>query len=98
MVFDKTSIRNGLVVLALVGVAFASAPARAGGRCKVTDPTGTPLNIRDMSKNIIGTIANGKIVHVLRYGHDDAGKPWANVATPSGRPLGWVYREFISCY
>lgn len=85
--------------LSALGVIVAfSGSAEAAGRCMVTDPTGTPLNIRDQQKNIIGTIPNGRIVVVQRMGEDDAGKPWALVATPGGRRLGWVYREFISCY
>ncbi len=94
----KMSMGTSLFIGAFgVAVAFSS-PAGAADRCKVTDPTGTPLNIRDQQKNIIGTIPNGRIVVVERMGADSAGKPWALVATPGGRRLGWVYREFISCY
>ena len=67
-------------------------------RCRVTDPTGTPLNVRDRNTNIIGTIENGWIVIIKRYGQDARGKPWAFVETPDGDPIGWVYREFISCF
>lgn len=69
----------------------------ASSRCKVTDPTGTPLNIRDGGKNIIGTLRNGTIVNILANGRDDRGKPWALISPQNGRS-GWVYREFISCY
>ena len=96
MICKMSHLRNASVVLLAL---LAMAPAMAASsRCKVTDPTGTPLNVRDIHKNIIGTLANGRIVHVLRDGFDDSGKPWAYVATPEGRELGWVYREFISCY
>jgi hypothetical protein len=95
MMFDLKRLRNlGVAIVALC----LAAPALASDRCKVTDPTGTPLNVRDENKNIVGTIANGRTVRVLRNGSDDNGKPWAYVATQGGRPLGWVYREFISCY
>lgn len=87
-----------LFLSALGATVALSGAAEATGRCMVTDPTGTPLNIRDQQKNIIGAIPNGRIVVILRMGEDDAGKPWALVATPGGRRLGWVYREFISCY
>ncbi len=93
---EKLSMTTGLTMAALA-VAWA-APALAGDRCKVTDPTGTPLNIRDQKKAIIGTIENGRLVYVQRYGQDSDGKPWAYVSTASGKRLGWVYREFISCY
>lgn len=69
----------------------------ASSRCKVTDPTGTPLNVRDQEKNIIGTLRNGVIVHILEEGFDDRGKPWVLITAQKGRS-GWVYREFISCY
>jgi hypothetical protein len=88
-----------VAVAALAALAALASPAfAASDRCKVTDPTGTPLNIRNIDKKIIGTIANGKIVFVTEYGEDDAGKPWVFVQNASGRKLGWVYREFISCF
>jgi len=83
------------------GFAFAAlvaAPAFAMERCRVTDPTGTPLNVRDAGMTITGTIENGRIVLIRRYGRDSRGKPWALVETPDGEPVGWVYREFISCF
>lgn len=95
---EKLSPVTGLTLAALAAAIAWAAPALAGDRCKVTDPTGTPLNIRDQSERIIGTIENGRLVFVQRYSEDDNGKPWAYVATPGGKRLGWVYREFISCY
>ena len=95
---ERLSPVTGIAVAFLTVTIAWAYPALGGDRCKVTDPTGTPLNIRDIHKTVIGTIANGRVVHIQRYGHDDAGKPWAYVATPAGRRLGWVYRELISCY
>lgn len=95
---QRHSFGVGLTLAALAAAIAWAASALAGERCMVTDPTGTPLNIRDQRKHIIGAIENGRVVTILRYGHDDAGKPWAYVATPGGRRLGWVYREFVSCY
>lgn len=94
----KHSLLTGLTLAAMAAAIAYAAPALAGNRCKVTDPTGTPLNVRDGHKNIIGALANGRDVYVQRYGADDNGKPWAYVATAGGKRLGWVYREFISCY
>jgi hypothetical protein len=51
------------------------ATARAQ-RCMVTDPTGTPLNVRRFDGKIIGALHNGEIVRVLRTGADPKGKPW----------------------
>jgi len=42
-------------------------------------------------------IQDGKAIVVQRYGEDEHGKPWAYVASTSGKRLGWLYREFISC-
>ena len=39
-------------------------------RYRVTDPTGTPLNVRDVHMKIIGLIENGWIVLIRRYGED----------------------------
>jgi hypothetical protein len=72
-------------------------PASASQRCMVTDPTGTPLNVRRFDGKIIGALHNGEIVRVLRTGSDPQGKPWAYVAYETNGE-GWVYREFISCY
>jgi hypothetical protein len=72
-------------------------PASASQRCKVTDPTGTPLNVRRFDNTIIGALHNGEIVKILRTGADPKGKPWAYVAYETNGE-GWVYREFISCY
>ena len=44
------------------GLAFAA----DGDRCKVTDPTGTPLNVRDgPNGKVIGTLANGALVAIV---------------------------------
>ena len=85
------------ITLVLILVMFFPIVSTASGRCKVTDPTGTPLNVRDRDKNIIGTVSNGIVVHILEEGFDDRGKPWVLVTARNGR-IGWVYREFISCY
>jgi hypothetical protein len=80
-------------VLFMVAIDFAS----ASQRCMVTDPTGTPLNVRRFDGKVIGALHNGEIVRVLRAGADRQGRPWAYVAYETNGE-GWVYREFISCY
>ncbi len=64
----------------------------------MTDPTGTPLNVRNIRGEILDTVENGRVVIVRRYGEDARGKPWSLIETPDGEPIGWVYREFISCF
>jgi hypothetical protein len=86
------------LAFAVAIAALAATPALAAERCRVTDPTGTPLNVRDLNMKIIGTLGNGLLVYIQRDGTDPRGKPWAFVAKPDGAPIGWVYREFISCF
>ena len=85
-----------------------SSPSLASGidlnskTCRVTDPTGTPLNVR-LSPNgkVISKIINQTVVYPQSINYDDAGKPWIliNVRQPGGdKMLGWVVREFVSCY
>ncbi|MGO9546770.1 MAG: SH3 domain-containing protein [Rhodomicrobium sp.] len=69
----------------------ASNAAQAG--CAVTDPTGTPLNIRSTPNGaIIGTLRNGASVTIQETLYDSRGRLWANIG------IGWVFREFLSCY
>jgi hypothetical protein len=93
MMIMRIALMTGIAAAAL-----AVAPALAVERCRVTDPTGTPLNVRDANMNIMGTIENARIVIIRRYGRDARGKPWAFVETPEGDPIGWVDREFVSCF
>ena len=93
MAFRRTPSRFALATFALA----LAAPVAAGQRCMVTDPTGTPLNVRRSDGKIIGALHNGEIVRILRMGADSNGKPWAYVAYETNGE-GWVYREFISCY
>ncbi len=79
------------VLLIAVALLATSAAARAG--CVVTDPTGTPLNIRSSPNGqIVGTLRNGTSVTIQTIVHDNQGRAWANIG------VGWVYREFVSCY
>lgn len=93
-----TASRLGLLAATLAcGLA---APALAQNRCAVTDPTGTPLNIRETPNgDIIGHVSNGAGIRVINTGSDERGRAWALIS-PRGRShvVGWVYREFVSCY
>jgi uncharacterized protein YraI len=65
----------------------------ASAACVVTDPTGTPLNIRSAPNgDIIGTLRNGATVTIYGTSYDSRGRLWANIG------IGFVFREFISCY
>jgi hypothetical protein len=69
-------------------------------RCRVMDPTGTPLNVRtEPNGPVVATLENGVLVTVLSQTTDARGKPWAFIGDYSdNRPLGWVFREFIACF
>ena len=88
-----------LIVMLVICLA-TTLPASAQSRCRVTDPTGTPLNIRTAPYGrIVGTIANGRLVTIIDRSQDRRGKPWVYIADAyNGEPLGWVYREFVSCF
>lgn len=88
------------IVLAAAVLAFSFGSAVAQSRCKVMDPTGTPLNIRTAPNGeVIGKAANGAMVSIIDQTRDNRGKAWVYVAhRDSGTPLGWVFREFIACY
>jgi hypothetical protein len=90
---------NKSLLLTAVLVA-TTLPAAAQSRCRVLDPTGTPLNIRTSPNgNIIGTLRNGLLVSIIDSTNDDRGRPWALVAQfETGRRIGWVFREFIACF
>ena len=80
--------------------------------CKVTDPTGTPLNVRESPNGErIGTLRNGTKVEVVGDNKDSKGRVWAYILWHGqGQRLkgysgakeyegyeGWVIREYLSC-
>ena len=65
--------------------------------CVIADPTGTPLNIRTSPNGkIVGKIANGERVRISDQTTED-GKQWAYISNTASRPMGWVFRRFLSC-
>jgi hypothetical protein len=89
--------------LSLAGIAIDTSPVSAAapkGGCEVTDPSPSPLNVRDEPwGNILRKLKDGTVV--WRTGQtetDDDGNTWVEVSLRrGGRPLGWVFREYISC-
>ena len=86
--------------LLLVCATLDPATAQRTGRCIVSDPTGTPLNVRASPQGpIMSTIPNGANVRITNTTRDYKGQPWAYiVGWENGRQIGWVFREFVSCY
>lgn len=82
---------------------FNILPLQAESVCKVTDPTGTPLNIRTSPNGqIIGKLKNKKEIYIEDISYDNKGRSWVKVGgygvDGKYRIYGWVFREFISCY
>ncbi|NES71879.1 MAG: SH3 domain-containing protein [Okeania sp. SIO2D1] len=79
-----------------------SLPAKAENVCEVTDPTGTPLNVRDTPNGrVINALRNGRELYIIAIAYDRKNRPWAKVGgyyQGEYRIWGWVSREFISCY
>ena len=76
--------------------------AHAERVCKVTDPTGTPLNIRDEPNGkIINKLRNDREVYVTDTTYDSKNRPWVYLEgyyKGEYRHWGWAIREFVSCY
>lgn len=89
----------------LVGI-YSGSPAQAqdisGKACRVTDPTGTPLNARlQPNGRIVNRLKNGRTVYAQSISTDSEGKPWVLVAIKNQgnyKIMGYVLREFVSCY
>jgi hypothetical protein len=97
-----------LTILALlVSIYPASLPAQAqsgesGKACRVTDPTGTPLNARlQPNGKVVNRLRNGRTVYAQSLSTDNEGKPWVLVAIKNQgkyKIMGYVLREFVTCY
>ena len=93
-----------LAIATIVGI-YSGLPAQAqesGKACRVTDPTGTPLNARlQPNGKVVNRLKNGRTVYAQSISTDNEGKPWVLVAIKnqgSYKIMGYVLREFVSCY
>jgi len=90
--------RTGIFI-AVAGFGALLATQALADRCRVMDPTGTPLNVRAAPQGrVVGRVPNGKLVQMIETEDDSRGRIWARVTEMDGRPLGWVFREFVSCF
>lgn len=82
-----------------VALLLAAGGTSAQSFCYVSDPTGTPLNIRiEPNGRVVGTIRNGAQVTIGETRSDERGRTWVFVRDlDSGRGIGWVYRDFLNC-
>jgi uncharacterized protein YraI len=66
--------------------------------CTVTDPTGTPLNVRTRPNGpIVGALHNGSVVQVQQVVTDASGRPWAYVLPQGAGRAGWVFGSYLTC-
>ena len=88
------------VVLATLACLSLGVPsAQAQQRCAVTDPTGTPLNVRSEPNGpIVGALHNGAVVRRMETRPDDRGRLWSLIVPEGPGKAGWVFREFVSCF
>lgn len=98
----NTSLLIATIALSIAALGLPTLPAKAETVCQVTDPTGTPLNVRNQPNGkIINTLKNGRNVYIEETTYDSQGRPWAKISgyyNGKYRLWGWVLREFISCY
>lgn len=88
-------IRTAAIAAAALAASVACASAR---QYMVSDPTGTPLNIRDTpGGEIIGRLSNGTFVTIIDTVDDRRGRRWAVVRAPGYGGTVYVFREFVSC-
>jgi hypothetical protein len=87
------------LIAAAIWLGSAAFAMAEGERCYVTDPTGTPLNVRASPNGaIIGTLKNGKFVLIVERANAANGKPWALVVDfETKQRIGWVFYRYLSC-
>lgn len=88
--------------LSVFALTIGMSTAHAERVCKVTHPTGTPLNIRDKPNGkIINKLRNERDVYITDADYDNRGRPWVYLEgyyQGEYRQWGWAIREFVSCY
>lgn len=71
------------------------------GVCRVADPSGTPLNVRDRpaGDRIVGRLRNNTIVESLGSNGPNARQAWMYIRANagSGAITGWVWMNYIRC-
>lgn len=95
---DRLMIKICTLALTLLTIATLSAVAQQ--RCRVMDPTGTPLNVREEpAGRVVGQLPNGRLVSLAEHIRDARGRLWVFLHDPrNGDPIGWVFREYVGCF
>jgi len=88
------------VVLAGANANLTMAQTQAVQPCKVSDPTGTSLNVRSKPNGgkIVKKLKNGTKVFIWEETGDAQDRGWSMIRlSPKGKSIGWVLREFLEC-
>lgn len=86
--------------LASNGASLAPAQTQAALPCKVSDTTGTSLNVRSKPNGgkVVRKLKNGTKVFIWEETGDEQDRGWSLIRlTPKGKSIGWVFREFLEC-
>ena len=88
------------IVVAAISLMAMLPIAASAETSKVTDPTGTRLNVRSSPNGkVISTLKNGTKIRRVDHADDSQGRSWVLAYTEkTNKRIGWVYREFVSCY
>lgn len=94
----EIKLRTASIVMFIVLLCDAST-ALAESRCRVMDPTGSPLNVRTSPNGkIIDTLPNRMLVTVVDQAFDQNQRSWVFLKRGTDdEPTGWVFRDFINC-
>lgn len=67
--------------------------------CEVTDPTGTPLNVRSTPNGptIVTTLSNGKQIIPYAVAYDEQDRHWVLIGDAI-HSWGWVFGPYVSCF
>jgi uncharacterized protein YgiM (DUF1202 family) len=93
------SILAMLLIFALT-VADLSAQTQVALPCRVSDGTGTPLNVRSKPNGgkIVKKLKNGTKVYIWEETGDAQDRGWSLIRlTPKGKNIGWVLFELLEC-
>ncbi len=96
----RFSCRSRKIAIVVLAFGLAGVSAEAQTRCRIMDPTGTPLNIRATpGGRVVGQLPNGMLVNRAETVRDERGRAWVFLhSRETGDPIGWVYREFVACF
>jgi uncharacterized protein YgiM (DUF1202 family) len=84
--------------LLMIGMLAPSLAFACGGApvCTVTDPTGTPLNVREGANGkILSTLKKGSKVQFIEH-QEENGKKWALISK-YGEDGGWLFAQYLKC-